>query len=820
MLVRTYPPLKEFVPNFIYLLNQQKLKVLTSILGIIAFFFFNLSVNAEEQKVLLDLSINQVAKTPVLAILNGEQILLKTRDLETAGLDDFEGEQTLINGESYTVLNSLTPILSYQINLEKFTINLTVQANYLKTNIIDLSLSNRPENLIYTEDSSFFLNYSVGTIALSQLIVAGEMAWNWDNVLLYSNINIGSDQNLVRGSSNITLDNREEQTRWIVGDNFINTGDLGGGGYIGGLTYTTERSLDPYQVYSPLVNIPGEVALPTTATLYINEQRVRQIELLPGPFILKNLTVPTGASNIRLNLKNNAGQDEDFYYPSYAFTQFIPPGRTEFVYGLGLRRNNLNNDSWGYGTPVAVAFGSNPGFNTLYGNSLFLAPGDLNIQQSSVVFLGKQRYGISNDLAAGFRVEAASNFFNTGVQMTTRLPLGEINLSAAASTFEGRFGSAAALSYSTSGNDASLSALIRVLSSEYANASLLPTEDRNVLELNIAGTLNLGRDVRLYAFHSSAPSRYQNFTQRDTIGLNINLASQMTISLSGSRYLNQGQPTDNQLFIGLNYFLGNNRNASLTLQRQSDRNSLVAQVQQPLPTNTGFGFLVQGQSQESQSANSSFNLQYQAPFGLYGLTFNSLSQDSPLNFNVAGSLVFIDGRLYASRPIQNSFALVQIPDVPGVVSYVNGQDYGTTNRQGFVLLPNLQPYYGNQIRISADNLPLAYNTIVTSQVIAPPYRGGGIVRFIVEKTQAITGLLRIKKGEKLLIPAYGEFSVEGNASVSPIGEKGEFYLDGLKPGTYNAKIDFKEGVCQFTLEVPESEAIISQLGTLTCTLSP
>lgn len=444
----------------------------------------------------------------------------------------------------------------------------------------------------------------------------------------------------------------------------------------------------------------------------------------------------------------------------------------------------------------------------------------MNIQQSSVIFLGKQRYGLSNNLAAGFRVEAASNFVNVGGQMTTRLPLGEINLSVAASQFEGRLGSAAALSYSTSGNTASISALLRVLSVQYANASLLPTDERNVLEFNLAGSLNLGRDVRLYALHSSAPSRYQNFTQRDTIGLNINLASQMTINLSGSRYLNQGQPTDNQLFIGLNYFLGNNRNASLTLQRQSDRNSLVAQVQQPLPTNTGFGFLVRGQSQENQTSNSNFTLQYQAPFGLYGLNFNSSSQDSPLNFNIAGSLVFIDGRLYVSRPIQNSFALVQIPDVANVVGYVNGQDYGTTNRQGYLLLPNLQPNYGNQIRISADNLPLAYNTIGTSQVIAPPYRGGGIVRFVVEKTQAITGLLRVKQGEKIVIPAYGEFSIIGNAQTSPIGEKGEFYLDNLKPGNYQAKIDFKEGVCQFMLEVPESEGIVTNIGTLTCILNP
>ena len=68
-------------------------------------------------------------------------------------------------------------------------------------------------------------------------------------------------------------------------------------------------------------------------------------------------------------------------------------------------------------------------------------------------------------------------------------------------------------------------------------------------------------------------------------------------------------------------------------------------------------------------------------------------------------------------------------------------------------------------------------TLYSGEPIAPPYRGGGIIRFVVEKTQAVTGLLRVKKGKETLIPAYGEISVEGNAQVSPSGEKGEFYLD-------------------------------------------
>ena len=97
------------------------------ILGIIitSFFLLALPLRAEEQNVLLDLVINQDKQNPSLVILEGENVWVKTKDLESAGLENFTGEQKLIKGENYTALNSLNKILSYQINLEKFSLDLT-----------------------------------------------------------------------------------------------------------------------------------------------------------------------------------------------------------------------------------------------------------------------------------------------------------------------------------------------------------------------------------------------------------------------------------------------------------------------------------------------------------------------------------------------------------------------------------------------------------------------------------------------------------------------------------------------------------------------
>ena len=111
------------------------LKVITSLFVIAFFLMLTLPLRAEEQKVLLDLVINQNKQNSILVILDEQKVWVKTQDLKSAGLEDFTGENKLIKGENYTALNSLNKILSYQINLEKFSLDLTVQTDHLKLNI-------------------------------------------------------------------------------------------------------------------------------------------------------------------------------------------------------------------------------------------------------------------------------------------------------------------------------------------------------------------------------------------------------------------------------------------------------------------------------------------------------------------------------------------------------------------------------------------------------------------------------------------------------------------------------------------------------------
>jgi outer membrane usher protein len=135
-----------------------------------------------------------------------------------------------------------------------------------------------------------------------------------------------------------------------------------------------------------------------------------------------------------------------------------------------------------------------------------------------------------------------------------------------------------------------------------------------------------------------------------------------------------------------------------------------------------------------------------------------------------------------------------------------------------VLIPNLLPYYGNEVSIVDSRVPINYALDIERKVIAVPFRGGAVITFPVHRIQQITGMLLVQMTNKAMVPALGEISVDldGHTVTSPIGERGEFYFDSLPAGRHPASIDFSSGTCHFEIEIPKSDKSYIKLGLQTC----
>src|ERR1035437_6312172 len=95
--------------------------------------------------------------------------------------------------------------------------------------------------------------------------------------------------------------------------------------------------------------------------------------------------------------------------------------------------------------------------------------------------------------------------------------------------------------------------------------------------------------------------------------------------------------------------------------------------------------------------------------------------------SAAGGLVVIGGGVHPTRPVNDSFALVRVPEVGGVRTYLNNQEIGRTDRHGNVLISNLLPYYANRVAISDQDVPIDRDVQTIEQSVAPPFRGGALI---------------------------------------------------------------------------------------------
>jgi outer membrane usher protein len=129
------------------------------------------------------------------------------------------------------------------------------------------------------------------------------------------------------------------------------------------------------------------------------------------------------------------------------------------------------------------------------------------------------------------------------------------------------------------------------------------------------------------------------------------------------------------------------------------------------------------------------------------------------NVSVAGALVGIGGDLYATRPVRNSFALVRVPGVAGVRTYSSHQEIGRTNRGGNLLIPDLLPYYGNELNIDDTDIPIDYTVPDVDITLAPPYRGGAVVLFPVRRIQRATGTVVLLTAAGEEHPSFGELTI-------------------------------------------------------------
>jgi outer membrane usher protein len=249
--------------------------------------------------------------------------------------------------------------------------------------------------------------------------------------------------------------------------------------------------------------------------------------------------------------------------------------------------------------------------------------------------------------------------------------------------------------------------------------------------------------------------------------------------------------------VSLLWPLENQINTSLHVMQRNGQTDAYASASQGLRGDTGMGWRVLGGTRNGR-ALSEGGIHLQGQRHLLTADASVSSGQQSLRLGTQGGFVLMGGRLFASRPLQESFALVDV-GMPDVRLNFQGREQARTDAQGQALLTGLQPYNTNSVRLNPSDLPLSAEIDSLEQVVVPRLRSAARLSFPVRSGQAALVTVLLQDGRPA--PAGAEIERLGDARRFPVGRGGQAFLTGLL-AEQPLRLHWKNASCLMALALP------------------
>ncbi len=299
----------------------------------------------------------------------------------------------------------------------------------------------------------------------------------------------------------------------------------------------------------------------------------------------------------------------------------------------------------------------------------------------------------------------------------------------------------------------------------------------------------------------------------ETVGINYSVALGMLGYLG--LYASHTSATDSETNVLLTWTLslGDRRTLSTSLQQSSAPSEFGGgfqgnvTLQRDLPAGSGLGYRMSLSSSDEQDAY----LAYQGRAGTASVDYSRRNGDSGVRVGATGGLAITGAGLMPARQLNESFAVVQVADYPGLTVYADNQPVGRTDKHGRVLIEALRPYQRNEISVDPTQVPMDGSLSQSVIGVTPAYRSGALVRFPVERALAAT--MRVVQANGDPVPAGASASL--GAMDFPVALDGLLYVEGLREAT-RVRVSWQGGQCSFEARRPAGTEPVPDLGDVRC----
>lgn len=734
----------------------------------------------------VDLNDIEVARdTLVMRPRPGAGLWVARESLQAWRLSPQASTSMAFEGADYVPLAAIEG-LTYEIDERSQRLRLNAPADALSATHVGRRDSQNPE--VSPRASGAYLNYD-----LAQRRVAGQTDrfgffeaahFNaWGVGLTRGIVGAGPDgDDTVRLDSAWIHDRPQTTTRLTLGDSISRGGMLGQNARFGGIQFGRDFSLQPHQRTFPVPSLSGEADVPSTVDLFINDQRRQRTPVPSGPFQFDNPPVISGAGQATIQITDPQGRTRVVTESFYVDPQLLRPGLSDYSVALGARRQRFGQASSDYAGLLANGL-FRRGLNDwmtgelhgevqdelyLLGAGVTLIPG---IPASLNVGLGLAGYQGQQGWLAELGLQHVGPRFNAAV----RVSASDTALTGAAA--DGLIARARRDLVATAGrqfgrNGVSLLVLER---------KPLIGADFRLLDLGVTRSFHWGGLIRLSAF------------QRDVGGATgKENGLRLTLSLPLGKRMTAGGTTE-------------------TISGGASQHS--AQLQRSLPFGRGTGYRLRHDENET-GGRSAAEVQHRSAIGSHRLGIADSEQETAYEIGTGGAVGWIGNTPFASRRVDDGFALVELPGFANVDVYRENQQVATTNRHGRALIPDLRAYQTNRLHLDGQDLPLDAGVTSLQRVAVPAFRSGTVVEFPVRQARGAAFRLLLTSGQP--VPAAAAVQVAGDERDFRVGNDGRTYVEDLAIGANRLTVRWAEGSCRFEVVLPDNAEPLPELGDIIC----